>query len=116
MHREVLRHAQQLLVERAEPVGGDGGDDGVTRGIRDPAVRRRRRAEGGLQGLVGLLQLARDGVDQRRRLGLRDDALLDELARELVAGRRMLGDLLRHQRLRVRGLVLLVVPVTAVAD
>ena len=44
------------------------------------------------------------------------DAFLDQLGRELLAHGRLLRDPLRHERLRVRGLVLLVVAVPAVAD
>ena len=55
-------------------------------------------------------------VDQLLRVRLGDDPLLDQLLGELGAHRRLLRDLLRHQRLRVRRLVLLVVPEAAVAD
>ena len=54
--------------------------------------------------------------DELVGLLLRDDALLDEPRRELLAHGRVLGDRRGHQRLRVRRLVLLVVTVAPVAD
>ena len=50
------------------------------------------------------------------RLVLGEDALVDELGRVELADGRLRGDLRDHQRLRVRGLVLLVVAEAAVAD
>ena len=57
-------------------------------------------------------------VSLDQRLGLRrgQDALLDELRCVQLAGGRLRGDLGDHQRLGVRGLVLLVVPEAPVAD
>ena len=57
MHREVLRDAQQLIVQLAQPVGRDGRDDPVAAGVRDLSLGWRRCAERRLQRLVGLLQL-----------------------------------------------------------
>ena len=75
-----------------------------------------RAAEGLLQRLVRVLQLRLHLGGQLVRLLLRDDAALDELRGVLLADGRVLGDRGREQRLRVRGLVLLVVSVPAVAD
>ena len=55
-------------------------------------------------------------VEDRRRLLGGDDAFLDQLRRVLLAHGRVRRDLRDHQRLGVRGLVLLVVAEAAVAD
>jgi hypothetical protein len=54
--------------------------------------------------------------EQRRSLLLGDHALVDERLGVRLAHGRLLLDLLRHERLRVRGLVLLVVTEASVAD
>ena len=110
---------EELLVQPAQPVGRDGRDDdlgAVARRGRLVRAARDRIAEGRLQPLVRLAQL-------RRRLGERavgllrgDDALGDERCGVQLAHGRVLLDLLTMQRLRVRGLVLLVVAEAPVAD
>jgi hypothetical protein len=66
--------------------------------------------------LVSLLQRRVDARRHRVHVLLRDDALLRPAPRVLLAHARLLLDPRGHQRLRVRGLVLLVVAVAAVAD
>ena len=114
--REVIRGTQELVVELAESARGNGRDDTVARGVRDPALDRARRAEGRLERLVRLFQLRCHGLEVGGGLLVRDDVVFDQLLRELLADGRMLGDLRGHQRLRVGGLVLLVVSVPAIAD
>ena len=82
------------------------------------SVRRRRLGlpERLLQRLVRPAQLGHDVVVELVRLLLREVALGDEVRGELLAHGRMLRDRGREQRLGVRGLVLLVVAVPAVAD
>ena len=65
---------------------------------------------------MGLLELRRDLGQQLVGLLLRDDAFLDQPCGELLANRRVAGDLRGHQGLRVRRLVLLVVTVASIAD
>ena len=60
-------------------------------------------------------KLGRDLFHERLRIVFCHDAFLDQTLRELTADGRMFRDLRCHQRLRVGGLVLLVVPVSAVA-
>ena len=79
-------------------------------------LAHRALGDRGAQGLVRGAQLGLDRVEERVRLCLGDDAFLDQLGRVLRANRRMLGDLLVHERLRVRRLVALVVAEPAVAD
>ncbi len=55
-------------------------------------------------------------LEELARLLLGQHTVLDEACRVRLANRGLLVDSLRHQRLRVRRLVLLVVPETAVAD
>ena len=119
VRREALGDAQQLLVQLAQPLGGDRRDDGVAgRGGNAPLADGLRviAAEGLLQRLVRALQLRLHLGGELVRPLLRDDAALDELRRVLLAHGRVLGDRGREQRLRVRRLVLLVVAVAAVAD
>ena len=80
------------------------------------ARRRLGRAERLLQRLVRCLQLGEDVLLELRGLLLGDVAVGDELRRELLAHGRVLCDRGGEERLRVRRLVLLVVPVPAVAD
>ena len=61
-------------------------------------------------------QLVLRRLDQRFGLLRSQDALLDEPRRVELAGGRLRSDLGDHQRLGVRGLVLLVVPEAPVAD
>ena len=63
-----------------------------------------------------LLQRRVDAVGHRVQVLLRDDAFLEQRLRVLLAHARLLLDPRRHQRLRVGGLVLLVVAVAAIAD
>ena len=65
---------------------------------------------------MGLGQHLPDRVGHLGRLLLGDDALLDQLAREQLAHRRVLLDRLVHLGLRVGRLVGLVVAEAAVAD
>ena len=120
VRREAVGDAEQLLVERAEPVGGDGGHDllaGRGRNVRVVGPRRRLgRAERLLERLVRGLELREDALLELGGLLLGDVAFGDELRRELLAHRRVLGDRGGEERLRVRGLVLLVVAVPPVAD
>ncbi len=62
------------------------------------------------------LQLGDDVLLELGGLLVGDVAFGDELRGELLAHRRMLGDRSGEERLRVRGLVLLVVAVPAIAD
>ena len=119
VRREPVGGAQQLLVQLAQPVGGDGGVDGGAGRARQPVLDRSDLgldAEGSLQLLVRGLELRLHGADHRVRLLLGDDPFGDELRGVLLAHGRMRGDGGGEQRLRVRRLVLLVVPVPAVAD
>ena len=68
------------------------------------------------QLLVGRAQRRRDLGDERLRLFGGDGALLDEPRRVDGAHRRLPLDPFDHERLRVRRVVLLVVPEAAVAD
>ena len=81
------------------------------------ARRRLGLPERLLQRLVRL-PAARDSTSLLELVGLllRDVAVGDEPRGELLAHGRMIGDRGCHQRLRVRGLVLLVVAVAPVAD
>ena len=110
---------QQLLRQPAQPLltnacldrGGAGADDRLL--VR---LGRDLAAEGRLQPLV---RLAHPPFRLRREcLGLlgREHALGDEPGTVQLAHRRMVRDLLGHQRLRVGRLVLLVVAETPVTD
>ena len=118
VRREPLGRAQELLVQLAQLVRGDGGHDlacgpgGDAPLVRGPAAR----AEGLLQRFVRRLQLRQHVGLELVRLLLRDDALLDERARVQLANCRVGRDRRSEERLRVGGLVLLVVPVAPVAD
>ena len=63
-----------------------------------------------------LLEPRLDGLDQRLLLACLHDSLLGERAGVDLADRRMALDRLRHERLRIGGLVLLVVAEAPVAD
>ena len=65
---------------------------------------------------MGLLEHGLDAPLECLGVLGRDHAFLDELGGELLAHGRVLGDPLRHQRLGVCRLVLLVVAETTVAD
>ena len=104
--------------ERRRSSGIGGHDLGAGR-RRDAALvgdRGHALAEGRLQALVRLLQRRVDAVGHRVQVLLRDDAFLEQRLRVLLAHARLLLDPRRHQRLRVGGLVLLVVAVAAIAD
>ncbi len=121
VHGEAVGHRQQLLVEHPQPVERHRGLD----------LRRRRTVELVLAG--GVLELLGGGdpllervvlIGQHRphlvghlgRLLLGDDPLVDQLAREQLAHRRVLLDHLVHLGLGVGGLVGLVVAEAPVAD
>ena len=65
---------------------------------------------------MGLFQLLVDLARERLGIGLGENALVEQLARVLVTYGGLLGDPRGHQRLCVRGLVLLVVAEAPVAD
>ena len=114
MDGEVLRHTEQLLVQLAEPPGGDGRDD-LRGGLRKPFLRGRRRSEAGLERLVHRPQLLGHLPEEPVRLRLRHSPFRGEPLCEYLAHGRVIGDLRRHQRLRVRRF-LLVVAVSAIPD
>ena len=108
--REVVGHGEQLVVERAQLVAATAVTTVGAAAARDPAVALLRRPPDRLAQPRELAQLVLGARDDRLDVRFGDDALLDQPPRELLARGRMLFDLLRHQRLRVRRLVLLVVP------
>ncbi len=119
MRREAVGDAEQLLVERAQPVGADRRDHVVACSGRDVRVAARRRlglTERLLQRLVRLAQLGHDVLLELVRLLLREVPVGDEACCELLAHRGMVRDRGRQQRLGICGLVLLVVAVPPVAD
>ncbi len=115
MRREPVGDAQQLVVQRAQTLGVDGGDDLAAR-CRGHLPLDGAGAERLLQRLVRRLQLRRHVADEFVRLLVRHNSFAREPLGELLAHGRVLGDRRGEQRLRVRGLVLLVVAVPAVAD
>ena len=93
MRREAVGNAEELLVEGAQPFGGDRRHDlvaGRSRNVRVVACRRLRPAERLLQRLVGPAELGENLLVQLVRLLLRDVALGHETRGELLARRRML--------------------------
>ena len=117
---EFARHLDQLRVELAQPLGGHVGIDLVLPlGLRDDLVarlRRNRLPERLLELLVRRLQARLHGLGELVDLRVGDDALGDQLLGVLGEDGGMVGDPRRHQRLRVRGLVLLVVAEAPVAE
>ena len=87
----------------------------VSAGIR-PSFVGRGSANRRLQLLVRGAKLLLRLFEERVRLVLAEHAFRDELGGVEPADRRLRCDLRDHQRLRVRRLVLLVVPEAAVAD
>ncbi len=109
--------ASSASFSSSEPAGGDRGDRVGARRARDrPVVLLRRLAERRLQPVVSSAQQPLDLGDESGRLVRGQNALLDQLPLVQLPNRRMRVDLLDHQRLRVGGLVLLVVTEAAVAD
>ena len=121
MDVEPVRGLDQLRVELAQPLGGHVGvdlvlplgrrDDLVARLGRDRTARTTPSAARGPPAGAALTPCA-SSFDLR----LGDDALGDELLCVLREDGGMAGDPRRHQRLRVRGLVLLVVAEAPVAE
>ena len=117
VHRELLGRAQQLLVQLLERRARHRGVDRGRARVSDRAVvDLLRLGERRLQTLVRCAQRRLDVADETLGLLARQDALLDQLFLVELAHARVSVDLLDHERLRVRGLVLLVVPEPAVAD
>jgi hypothetical protein len=116
MDRKVLRNAEKRLIEVAQEVRRNRSHDVVAGRIRDLSVGRRRRPERCFERVMRLSELGGHGPEELVGLLLRHYALDGQASRELLADGGMGGDLLGHQRLRVRGLVLLVVSVPAVPD
>ena len=96
---------------------GDRSDHGaeLRRGIR-PSRSARGLPIAARSRSWASFSCASDAPDQLLRLVLGQDAFLDELFRVQLAHGRVARDQLRHQRLRVRRLVLLVVAVPPVTD
>ena len=107
--------AQELHVELAQLVGRHRGNDAVLAGEGDLVFVLARRPEGRLQRFVGLLELHVYIGDELVGLLGGHDSLVGEPPRELLPHGGMLCDLGNHQRLRVRSLVLLVVPEAAIS-
>jgi hypothetical protein len=120
--REAVRDAEQLLVERAdlllryrrvdarasgpiELAGAGGGRVLELAGVDLPAELVVHRLQSGSPCLLLILDFVRG-----------DDALLDQLLGVELADRRVLLDLRRHYRLRVGGLIGLVVAEAPVPD
>ena len=118
VHREAGWHPEQLLVQRAQAIDGNGRLDDVGSPGRGDRLRWRRRRLGDRrpQPVVGRAQRRRHLADDRLDLVFTDDAFLDEPRGVLLADRRLVVDPLDHERLRVGRLVLLVVAEAAVAD
>ena len=119
MDGEAFRGLEQLVVQLAEPACSDGGHDVGVRSRRDPALisdGRHALAESRLEPLVRVFQGLLDPRGQLGRLLLAERAGDDELLGVLLAHARLRLDPGGHQRLRVGGLVLLVVAVTPVTD
>src|SRR5213078_2791837 len=112
---EARRRGEQLFVEAREHLGGDGGRR-LERRLRSLGDALRllalsRLREMGSQGLLDLREalskLLREGVGPRDVL----NALGDKLLRVALPHRGRLPDPLVQERLRVGGLIALVVPV-----
>ena len=119
MDVEVRRHGDQLLVELTQALGGHVRLDLVLVERWDDLVARLRRdvlPERLLQVIVGGAEALLHLLGKPLHLLARDDALCDESLGELREDGRVAGDRRSHQRLRVGGLVLLVVAEAAVAD
>ncbi len=116
---EALGDAQQLLVEREEPLLGNRGHDPVSLGPGRPTgtgpAGGRALTDAVTETFVGLPQGCGDALHEGVGLLGRQHALVDQARRVALARRRLQLDLLHHQRLGVRRLVLLVVPEAAVA-
>ena len=118
VHVEALGHPQQLLVERAQRLLGQrrarlaahGAVELVLAGLRRPAHRLLQRVVRLADPLVGL------ALRSARPPRLETHAFAGELLRVELAHGRVILDPLVHQRLRVGGLVGLVVAEAAVAD
>ena len=120
VHRELLGRAQERLGQLRQCLGADRRHRVGGRRARDRAVVLDLRlggiAERRLQPVVRGAQHRLDLGDEGLGLLPRQHALLDQLLLVELAHARVRVDLLDHQRLRVRGLVLLVVAEAAVAD
>ncbi len=120
MDGEALGHREELLVQLAEDRGIRGRLDRDVGAAAEPLLllllRRGPGLDRGLQLLVGLAHGRLHGFVELGRLLLGDDALLDESRGVLLAQARMGLDRLVHERLRVTGLVALVVAEAPVAD
>ena len=122
--REALGHLEQLLVQRPDPLLGDRRLDLGALGAVELAGSERGRGRvlelAGLDLRPQLLELALERGELVLAFGLDvlggDRALLDQALGVDLGDRRVLLDLGRLQRLRVGGLVGLVVAVAAVAD
>src|SRR5207302_9863376 len=102
------------------PAGADGSHGRRARRARNVPFADRARgalaAEGGAEALVRGAESCLDPLEQALRLVGAQNALLGEPLGEELSHARVAGDLLRHQRLCISGLVLLVVAMPAVAD
>ena len=118
VHLEAVGDAEQLLVQLAQTLGGHGGDDGRRRcpaaAVARPAARARRKTRGAGRATSRSASSVRSSSVAAVLLG--DDALGHEPRRVRLANGPLLLDPLGHERLGVRGLVLLVVAEPAVAD
>ena len=117
VHLEAFGNAQELVVQLDQALRRHRGEDGIARVARDALLAwglglQERRA----QVVVRLAQRVDRLLEELARLFLRQHARLDEASRVRLPHRLLALDLLRHQRLRVRGLVLLVVPEAPVPD
>ena len=117
MNLEVVRHLEELLVQRSQPVGGDGRDDHLARvGGNRTVLRRARLRDRRGQLLVSGAELGLGLVEEGVGLRLCQRPFLDQPSDVLLARGGMRLDLRDHERLRVRGLVLLLVTEAPVAD
>ena len=116
VHLEAGGNLEQLLVQRAQPLDRHRGDHGVSGVPWDARLAwRLGLGEGRAKLVVRLAQRLERTRAELRRVLRREDSLLDEPCCIRLADRRLPVDPVGHQRLRVRGLVLLVVPEAAVA-
>ncbi len=116
MDGEALLHRHELAVESAQALGVDGGDDVRRAARRRAGLLLRRLGERLAQAVVRGAELGhRLRLHLLRLLG-RHLAGGDSRSAKLLPHRGLLVDRVRHERLRVRGLVLLVVAEAAVAD